>query len=183
MVQEVLSLRKGGAPSSTKALSAGLAPSSCTLLKTVFPRITSSPAFHCARGVFLYPRPPEMGHAPFHVTPPCATSSASVACWAPTPIGGSPTGVCFSLNMAGYKNSCNPQRGVKIMAVIFPQMYARSFMCKHADLPTQLLPALQLLHPTGTRTQPHTLCRRPRCPRTHRPPTRAHTEPGVAKAA
>lgn len=68
MVQKVLSLWKGGALSSTKASFTGLAPSSCALLRAVFPRITLSPAFHCARDISLYTHPPEMGHATFHVS-------------------------------------------------------------------------------------------------------------------
>lgn len=99
MVQKVLSFWKGGVLSSTKALFRGMAPFSCTLLETVFPRITLSPAFHCATGISLYTYPHETDHTLCHFMSPCATRSTSFACQGPRPIVGSHIGMYFSLNI------------------------------------------------------------------------------------
>lgn len=69
------------------------------------------------------------------------------------PQGGHLQACIFPSIFAGHKNSHNPQKRVRIMAVIFLQIYTCSLMCKHTNSPMQFLPALQLVHLTRIHTQ------------------------------
>lgn len=184
MVQKVLSFWKGGALSSTKASFTGMAHSSCTLLRTVFPRMALSPAFHCARGIPLYAHPPETGHTPFHFMSPCATSSASFARWAQRPKEGvTHTHVFFFKYLQVTKIHVSRERGLETQQ-------SSSYKCAHA-LPcaslqtcprsSSLLSSLCTLQ-ESMHSQIRFLCPHPCCLRTRRPPTQAHTEPEIVKA-
>lgn len=181
VVQKVLSFGKGGALSSIRASFTGLAPSSCTLLKTGFPRITLSTAFHCARGISLYTHPPEMGHIPFHSMSSCPTSPTSFAHWAPRPMRELLIGIYFSLNIWRSQKSMLSAKGVRIMAVIFTNLY----ICSHVHTPSPCSSPLLSSFCTSqesAHSQIHFLCPHPGCLHMHRPLTHAHAEPKVVKA-